>query len=137
MINVNDTINTVISKADKPVIKTKQEQDAELKKSCAAFEGMFLEMMMKTMRNASIEATFIKKSNGEKIFTELLDQQYVDSISAAGFSGLGEALYKHLKDLESFEKPMGNNGSYEAILKNEKEKSQTDVISDSRLDLIK
>ena len=53
--------------------------------------------MMKTMRKASMESSLIKKSNGEKIFTEMLDQQYVDILAKRPDSGLGETLYQHLK----------------------------------------
>lgn len=75
----------------------KAQKDKELKEACAAFEGMFMDMMMKTMRKATMESSLIKKSNGEKIFTEMLDQQYVDILAKRGDSGLGNMLYEHLK----------------------------------------
>lgn len=75
----------------------KAKKDKELRNACAAFEGMFMDMMMKTMRKASMESSLIKKSNGEKIFTEMLDQQYVDLMAKSGSSGLGNTLYRHLK----------------------------------------
>ncbi len=49
------------------------------------------------MRKATMESSLIKKSNGEKIFVEMLDQQYVDILVKRQDSGLGETLYKHLK----------------------------------------
>ena len=77
--------------------QAREKRDKELRQACAAFEGMFMDMMMKTMRKASMESSLIKKSNGEKIFTEMLDQQYVDILAKTPDSGLGEILYKHLK----------------------------------------
>ena len=56
-----------------------------------------MDMMMKTMRKATMESSLIKKSNGEKIFTEMLDQQYVDILAKTPDSGLGVSLYQHLK----------------------------------------
>lgn len=78
--------------------EAKAKRDKELREACAAFEGMFMDMMMKTMRKASMESSLIKKSNGEKIFTEMLDQQYVDILAKTPNTGLGETLYKHLKE---------------------------------------
>ena len=77
--------------------QAKAAKDKQLKEACAAFEGMFMDLMMKTMRKASMESELIKKSNGEKIFTEMLDQQYVDIMVKRGDSGLGGTLYEHLK----------------------------------------
>lgn len=77
--------------------QAKAKKDKELRDACAAFEGMFMDMMMKTMRKSSMESSLIKKSNGEKIFTEMLDQQYVDILAKRSDSGLGDSLYKYLK----------------------------------------
>lgn len=74
-----------------------QKKDKELRQACAAFEGMFMDMMMKNMRKATMESDLIKKSNGEKVFTEMLDQQYVDVMAKNGTGGLGLSLYEHLK----------------------------------------
>lgn len=76
------------------------KKQAELKETTAAFEGMFLSMMMKTMRKASesFESTLVKKSNAEDIFTEMLDNEYVDLITKSPDSGLGNSLYQYLVD---------------------------------------
>ena len=68
--------------------QAREKRDKELRQACAAFEGMFMDMM---------ESSLIKKSNGEKIFTEMLDQQYVDILAKTPDSGLGVSLYQHLK----------------------------------------
>ena len=93
-INTTNTVTTLNASAQ----KTAEQKDRELKETCAAFEGMFLQMMMKTMRSASIESTLVKKSNGEKIFTEMLDQEYVNLAAKSDASGLGGTLYNHLKN---------------------------------------
>lgn len=87
-LNANETLSMEAGKAKK---------DKELRDACAAFEGMFMDMMMRTMRQAGMESSLVKKSNGEKIFTEMLDQQYVDILTKRHDSGLGESLYQHLK----------------------------------------
>lgn len=88
--------------------KTRAQKDKELRETCAAFEGMFLQMMMKTMRQASVESTLVKKSAGEKIFTEMLDQEYVNLAAKNGSSGLGGTLYEHLKSTLPEYREQGN-----------------------------
>lgn len=92
----NNEVNTLLNTNN--VEKTKEQRDKELKETCAAFEGMFMQMMMKTMRSASIESDLIKKSNGEKIFTDMLDQEYVNIATKNDASGLGGTLYQYLKE---------------------------------------
>ncbi len=89
-------------------VDTKETRDDKLKEACARFEGMFLEIMMKTMRKATEESSFIKKNNGEKIFTEMLDQQYVDLASKNDSTGLGETLYNYIKDTSPEYRENGN-----------------------------
>lgn len=88
--------------------ETAESRDQELRETCAKFEGMFLELMMKTMREASDESSFIKKSNGEKVFTEMLDQQYVDLTAANPSSGLGDTLYNYIKQTSPEYQDRGN-----------------------------
>lgn len=73
-------------------------EDEELKKACVEFESYFLKMMMKSMRSTIIEDEgIIKKSTGEKIFQDMLDEEYCNN-AAAGNNGVGLAgmLYKQL-----------------------------------------
>ncbi len=85
---------------DKAMSVNDQKKQSELKEATAAFEGMFLSMMMKTMRKASesFESTLVKKSNAEDIFTEMLDNEYVDLITKSPDTGLGNSLYQYLVD---------------------------------------
>ncbi len=103
-INTIETVKTI----NAPVEKTAAQRDKELKETCAAFEGMFLQMMMKTMRSASIESDLIKKSNGEKIFTDMLDQEYVNLATKNDATGLGGTLYQYLKNTLPEYKNSGN-----------------------------
>ena len=53
--------------------------------------------MLKTMRKTSLESDFIKKSEGEKIFRSMLDEQYAILSAKSGRLGLGEMIYQQLK----------------------------------------
>lgn len=140
MIGPLEKTNTdLIKNPYAPKIKSGEEKDAELRKTCAAFEGMFLEMMMKTMRQSSMESALFKKSNGEKIFTEMLDQQYVDVISSSSDTGLGDSLYNYLKSLSPEHKDggKGNNFPNKSLNTYELEKLKNAALNESVLDIKK
>ncbi len=52
---------------------------------------------LRTMRKTSLESDFIKKSEGEKIFRSMLDEQYAILSAKSGRLGLGEMIYQQLK----------------------------------------
>ena len=115
--------------------QAREKRDKELRQACAAFEGMFMDMMMKTMRKASMESSLIKKSNGEKIFTEMLDQQYVDILAKTPNTGLGETLYKHLKETMPQYRDEGKNCHRELNPYNVQQKRQ-EAFTQESLDIV-
>ncbi|MCI6475998.1 MAG: rod-binding protein [Mucispirillum sp.] len=115
--------------------QAREKRDKELRQACAAFEGMFMDMMMKTMRKASMESSLIKKSNGEKIFTEMLDQQYVDILAKTPNTGLGETLYKHLKETMPQYRDEGKNFHMELNPYNVQQKRQ-EAFTQESLDIV-
>lgn len=75
------------------------QQDANLKDASKMYEKYFLNEMVKAMRSTvNPEEGFIKPSFAEKIFTEQLDQQYVDNWSEKGGVGLSQLIYSQIKD---------------------------------------
>ncbi len=121
-LNANEQLSMEAGKAKK---------DKELREACAAFEGMFMDMMMRTMRQASMESSLVKKSNGEKIFTEMLDQQYVDILAKRKDSGLGETLYQHLKQTMPEYREEGKNFHRELNPYNIAKKRQESISQES------
>ena len=79
-----------------PDAKSKTD-DEGLRKASNEFEAIFIQQMLKTMRKTSLESDFIKKSEGEKIFRSMLDEQYAILSAKSGRLGLGEMIYKQLK----------------------------------------
>lgn len=71
-------------------------QDAKLKKSCQDFEAILTGYMLKSMRKATVEGGFINKNMGERVFSEMLDDEYSKMISGTGKMGLADLLYKQL-----------------------------------------
>ncbi len=76
---------------------TDDKADEELKVACKEFESYFLQTIMKEMRKTIPEDDgFIKKSQGEKIFTDMLDQEYAKMSADQGSFGLANTLYKQM-----------------------------------------
>ena len=81
---------------DLPVTKGKDDK-AKLREAANEFEAIFIQQMLKTMRKTSLESDFIKKSEGEKIFRSMLDEQYAILSAKSGRLGLGEMIFQQLR----------------------------------------
>ncbi len=71
--------------------------DIRLREASNEFEAIFIQQMLKTMRKTSFESDFNKKSEGEKIFRSMLDEQYAILSAKSRRLGLGEMIYQQLK----------------------------------------
>ncbi len=77
--------------------KNGEQEDEVLKEACKEFESYFLQTIMKEMRKTIPENDqFIKKGQGEKIFTDMLDEQYAKMSSDQETVGLANMLYKQM-----------------------------------------
>lgn len=100
----SDILDTYKSKVEtdnyKKTIAQAQENgdDEQLKEACVEFESYFLKMMLSSMRDTiNTEDSFIPQSNGEKIFQDMLDDEYAKKAAEGGNGiGLAKALYKQL-----------------------------------------
>lgn len=73
-------------------------QDEQLKEASKMYEQHFIREMVKSMRQAVPEGDLVKKSFGEKIWTEQLDNQYVENWSNRGGVGLADMIYQNIKE---------------------------------------
>ena len=76
--------------------------DTRLREAANDFEAIFIQQMLKTMRKTTFESDLLPKSEGEKVFQSLLDEQYALLSAKSGSLGLGEMIYQQLKT--NFEK---------------------------------
>lgn len=77
--------------------KVSRHSDKEaLKKSCEDFESVFVNQMMKSMRNTVQKTGFISGGRGEEIFQSMLDEEYASQISKSGKMGLSDMLFREL-----------------------------------------
>jgi flagellar protein FlgJ len=77
--------------------KNSRTEEQRLKEACQGFEAIFTHQMLKTMRASSPEGGFLEKSNGEKIFTDMLDMELADVSSKANRGGIADMLFEQLK----------------------------------------
>ena len=80
-------------------------QDAKLREVAELYEEQFLREMVKAMRGTVPEGGLVKTSQGEQIYREQLDQNYVEQWGKRGGLGLQEIIYKQL--MEKFGQKMG------------------------------
>jgi Rod binding domain-containing protein len=97
---------------------------AEAVQSAQDFESMFLEMMMKSMRQTALPED---ASNAMDIYTGLLDSEYAKSMSGNGGVGVQQSILEWMKALDpDLAKPTGElaqsaqkaNGTVEKALRN-------------------
>ena len=86
-----EQIKNGASKGDKKKIKKLSED----------FEAIFLQLMLKSMRDSVQKSGLINEGSGEKIFEEMLDGEYAKLMSSQTSSGLAEAIERQLLGLKA------------------------------------
>jgi flagellar protein FlgJ len=85
------------SKLNKNTIKNMSEFDAKrLKESCYDLEGLFINQMMKVMRNNVPKGGLFTKSQAENIFEDMLYEQYSNKMARTQSNGLAVQIYEQL-----------------------------------------
>ena len=72
------------------------ELDSKFREVSQMYEKQFLREMMKSMRSTVNESGLVKVSQGEKIFREQLDNEYVEKWGDKGGIGLSDMIYEQL-----------------------------------------
>lgn len=72
--------------------------DEKLQAVAKLYEKQFLREMVKEMRKTSMGGGFIPEGQGERIFKEQLDHQYVETWGDQGGIGFGNLIYEKLKE---------------------------------------
>ena len=77
--------------------RTIEEKRQALKESAKEFEAVFIHQMISAMRKTVSESGLMPKSNGQKIFEGMLDEEWAKKLaSKSGSSSLGDILYRQL-----------------------------------------
>ena len=74
---------------------------AEVRQAAQMFESYFLQLMFREMRKSDFgERGFMPKSNAEKIFTDMLDEEMAtQAATTGGGMGLADMIYKQMTRL--------------------------------------
>ena len=76
----------------------KAADDAKLKKACQEMEGVFLNMLLKSMRD-TVPKTEIGGNNKQTdIIQSMLDTELTRNMAAAGGTGLAAMMYRNLSN---------------------------------------
>lgn len=79
--------------------KASQEQDDKaLMEACREFETYFVNQMFNAMRKTVQDGGLIPKSNGEKIFEDMLYEEYADEISKGQGVGIAKMMFQQLSN---------------------------------------
>lgn len=74
------------------------EEDEKLKEMCNEFEKYFLQQVYKSMKKTvNYDNWLLNGGQGEEIFSEMLEEKYIDAAVAQGGVGLAQKLYEQLK----------------------------------------
>ncbi len=79
----------------KRLARSDGQQDVALRAAAKQFEALFLQMVMKSMRDAT-PATSMMDSEQTKMYQSLLDQQMALNMSQARGTGLSEVIFRQL-----------------------------------------
>ena len=85
--------------------KTTRSEEDRLKEACQGFEAIFMHQLLKSMRAATLDGGLVKKSNAEKIFTDMLDQEMAEIESKNSRNGIADLLFDQLKKTLTPERP--------------------------------
>ena len=78
-----------------------EKQRNQAKKVSQEFEGIFVGMMMKSMRSTVPEDKLLGGGHGEEVFRSLLDQEYANASVKRGGLGLAKQIEKEILKQES------------------------------------
>jgi Rod binding domain-containing protein len=98
IINGNETLLSVHNRTNKPHGEARK---AEAHKVAVEFQSLFVEMMLKTMRETAKQDKLTGGGHGEEVYGSLLDREYAIAISNRGNLGLAEMVEKQLLSQES------------------------------------
>lgn len=72
------------------------EEDQKLREACKDFEAILVKQMLDSMRKTVQESPLIKKNQGEKIFEDMLYQEYAEMMAGTESLGVSDMMYQQL-----------------------------------------
>lgn len=99
-MKINNMPAITASQTADPVKKLDElKREKDLEKACQGFEALWLNTLMKSMRDTLPGNTLFPESNASGIYQSLHDQHLTDNLSKGGsVTGFKEFLYQQLQD---------------------------------------
>ena len=97
MDNISGQFALDVGALDTLKYKAARDPQSGIKEAAEQFEGLMLQMMLKSMREAMPESGLMS-SQQTKFYDSLMDQQWAQSLSGKGL-GLAEQLTKQLEKI--------------------------------------
>jgi len=80
-----------------PADKDKELADKRLREACQQLEGVFWHLLLRSMRKTIPSGGFLGQSSEERIYQDLLDEQYAILLARQDKAGIGRILYEQLR----------------------------------------
>lgn len=74
----------------------KSEDQRKMMQACKDFEAIFVNMMLKQMRNTITPSDLVQKSYAREIFESMQDEKVAEEMTKGKGLGLAQELYKQL-----------------------------------------
>jgi flagellar protein FlgJ len=72
-------------------------EDRRLQEACQAFEAIFINQLLTSMRQSVATDGLIPRGSAEQIYQGMLDQEYADEFARGQTMGLGRSMYDQLR----------------------------------------
>ena len=82
-----------------------RDDDAALRQAARDMEAVFVQQLLKAMRETVPEGGLVARSEGEELFTGLMDERFAADTSAQWKRGLGDAIYRALRHRAGLDAP--------------------------------
>jgi peptidoglycan hydrolase FlgJ len=87
------------------------KEDQKIKKACAEFESIFIQLMLKSMRQTVMKADCSDKGSGREMFDSLFDQELSKVFAKGRGTGLAKLIYQNWMKKERSEAPSPERSS--------------------------
>jgi murein DD-endopeptidase MepM/ murein hydrolase activator NlpD len=122
--DVNKEFRHLQEAADLAQGPPQSKETTHLQKACEEFESFFIYFLMKTMRSAIPDSSFLGKGPGGEIYTALFDQELAKNLSQRGGIGISQVMMQELSGTNQIIKPLNEALHY---LRKSSENKETPV----------
>ena len=92
-----DRFRDILAAAIADTEESLTERSAQIRKAAEAFESYFIQIMFREMRRTTFdERGLFPRSNAERIFTDMLDEEIAKSAAAGRGIGLADMIYQQM-----------------------------------------